>query len=127
MTDKGARESLNMNRISIIKPVGLESATLMQLLTDRTVVSSAEISVAPVVGKREAQQKLIGVEFENVLVQSIDTGATIDEEAFCETVVICFGKVKYQYTHNIAAIQGGAEASAETRTFEHNLSTKSNN
>ena len=117
-TSDGPREVTNLNRITINKAVGIDSPMMMKLFADRTIIDSAEISVAPAVGKREAQQKQIGITLNQVLIQSIDTGASISEDGYSEKVVLFFGKVKYEYFHYTSAVQGGAEAGSDSQEFE---------
>ena len=123
-TNGNVREAVNMNRITIIKPLGIESPMFMKLFAERTVVESAEISVAPPVAKREAQQKYIDIALEKILIQSIETGADISESDPCETIVICFGKVTYEFFHNVGAVQGGTAASSESHRFEWDLGNR---
>ncbi|MGR8948885.1 MAG: type VI secretion system tube protein Hcp [Gammaproteobacteria bacterium] len=116
--DNGVREVVNLNRITIVKPVGVESPLLMKFLAERKIIDTAEISVAAVTERRVVQKRTIGVTLKKVLIQSIETGASIDEDAYFETVVIAFGYVKYEYLHHTSAVMGGAAASSETQAFE---------
>lgn len=117
-TQEGPRESTSLNRIIVTKPVGFESPMIMKLFADRTIVESAQISVVPAVGKREAQQKQIGITLNQVLIQSIDTGATTDADGYDEKITLYFAKVKYEYFHYSGAVQGGADATSKSHAFE---------
>ena len=90
---------------------------LMNLFAQRTIVQSADISVALPAAKREAQQKLIDVNLKRILIQSIDTGVTTDESELLETVVLRFNQVKYDYFHTERAQQGGAGATTNCESF----------
>ena len=116
-------ESVSMNRISIIKPVGIESPMLMTLFAARKIVPTAEIRVAPPAVKRGAQLKFIDIALENVLVQSLETGAAANDEEILETVVIAFAKARYEFFHNTTAIQGGAAASTKSQVFNWSADT----
>lgn len=110
-------EVVNINQITLIKPIGIESPMLMNLFAQRTIVASADISVAYPAAKREAQKKLIDVNLKRVLIQSIDTGATTDESELLETVVLRFNQVKYDYFHNERAQQDGTGATMTSESF----------
>jgi type VI secretion system secreted protein Hcp len=126
-TNDGPRETLNMNRISIVKPVGIDSPMMMKFLAERTVVEKAQISVIPAVGRREKQQKYIEIVLHNVLIQSIDTGADVEQVKSRETVVLVFGKVEYEYFHTAGTEAGAAPSSTETQSFKWDLSNKPGN
>lgn len=119
---KSAREVLNMNRISITKPVSIETPQLMNLMLERKPCIG-EISAIPQVGKREAAPKILGITLENVIIQSIDTGIDVTQEELTETIVLFFNKVKFEYHLNTKEVRGGAEASSETQTFEWEASS----
>ena len=113
----GNVESVNMNRITIIKPIGLESPMLMTLFAERRIVPSGEIRVAPPAVKRGAPLKFIDIALENILIQSIETGAHTGDSELLETVVLAFARVKYEFFHNTAAVQGGSAASTVSEVF----------
>ena len=110
-------EVININQITLIKPIGIESPMLMNLFAQRTIVQSADISVAHPAAKREAQQKLIDVNLNKILIQSIDTDVSTDESELLETVVIRFNQVKYDYFHTERAQQGGTGATTTCESF----------
>lgn len=122
--DGGARETVNMNRISIVKPVGIETPAMMKLFAERTVIKTAELCVVPVVGKRETQQKYIEMMLEGVLIQSIETGGCTDDSAFTETIALRFGKLNYNYYHHTGAVHGGAEATDQGYAFAWDIAAK---
>jgi type VI secretion system secreted protein Hcp len=94
---------VQMNEISLVKAVGVDSAALMLLFAAGTPIKTAELSIIPTVGKRDAPQKYIGMTLEDVLITAISTGGGIDEQAFKEKVTLQFGKVKYEF-HNYGEI-----------------------
>ena len=116
--NNGIQESLQMNRITIVKPVAVDSPLLMNLLATRKVMDTVEISVAAATERRVVQKRTIGVTLKQVLIQSIDTGAVVGEEEFYETVVLAFGQVKYEFFQHTSAVIGGAAASSRSETFE---------
>ena len=114
---KSVREVLNMNRITVTKPVSIETPQLMNLMIERKPCIG-EISAIPQVGKREAAPKILGITLENVIIQSIETGLDVHQEDLSETLVLFFNKVKFDFHLNTKEVRGGAEASSETQTFE---------
>ena len=125
-TSNGPQETLSMNRISIVKPIGLDSPLMMKLLAERTVVENAQISVAPAVGRREKPKKYIEIALHNVLIQSIDAGSDIDEVKSSETVVLLFSKIRYDFFHHVGE-PGAAPTTTETQSFVWDLSGKPDN
>lgn len=114
---KGVREVLNMNSITVTKPISIETPLLMNLMLERKPCA-AEISAIPQVGKREAAPKIMGISLENVIIQSLDTGINIHQEELSETLVLYFNKANFEYHLNTKEVRGGAEASSETNVFE---------
>ena len=114
---KGTREVLNMNRITVTKPVSIETPLLMEMMVARKPCT-AEISAIPLVGKRETAPKILNLSLENVLVQSIDTGIDINNEELSETLVLFFSKVKFEHYLHTKEVRGGEDASTAMQSFE---------
>jgi type VI secretion system secreted protein Hcp len=106
-----------MNQISIVKTTGMDSPAMMLLFAEQTVIPSAQISVVPVVGKREAQQKYVEIALDDVVIHSIETGGDTADNLGRETVKLVFGKIKYEFHHEIAATHGGDAASSSSYVF----------
>ncbi len=114
---KGSREMLNMNRITVTKPLSIDTPLLMDLMLKRTPCAG-EISAIPQVAKRQAAPKILGMSFESTVIQSIETGMDTAQEEQVETLVLYFNQVKFEYHLNTKEVIGGAEASSETNYFE---------
>ncbi len=104
------KDARHMNEISLVKAVGTDSTELMKLFAAGKPIKKVEIKVAPVVGKRDAQQKYIGITLEDVVIKSINAGGSIEESVFKERITLHFGKIKYEYHHygDVAATGGAA-------------------
>jgi type VI secretion system secreted protein Hcp len=97
------------NEISLVKAVGMDSTELMRLFAEGKPVKFAEIDIVPVVGKRDAQQKYLGITMHDVMIKSIDIGGSLDESVFKEKITLRFNKVKFEYhQYSDASASGGA-------------------
>lgn len=106
-----------MNEISLVKTIGMDSAALMQLLAARTPIPTAAISVVPVVGKRDAQQKYLAVTLQDVQIMSITAAGSTEENFFTENVTLRFGKVSYEYNEYAAVGSDGKPVPPTAYTF----------
>src|SRR5687767_5186210 len=69
-------------QISIVKRIGMDSPEIMSLYVQGKTIPFADLTVIPVVSKREARQKYLSIHMEDVLVKSIVTGGNSSEEFF---------------------------------------------
>jgi len=107
-----------LNDITVTKPLGIDSPTLMTLLAAGRTVSSAQIDIVPVVGKREAQQKYVTMTFADVLVKSIRLGGTTEDTGSQEEVTLGFGRVKFDFHQQGAPAGDGRPAAIDIYSFE---------
>ncbi len=115
---------LRMNRITVTKPIGRESAAMMRLFTEGTTIKRAEISAIPVVGKREAVQKILGITMENIRIASIHTGGALDDGVFSEQLVLAFARVTYDYYQHGAPSAAGAAGDTDKFEFTWDMNAK---
>ncbi len=87
-------------QISIVKRIGMDSPDIMSLFVQGKTIPFADLTVVPVVGKREAKQKYLAIHMEDVIVKSIVTGGNVVEEFFNETIMLLFGRVKLEFSVN---------------------------
>lgn len=119
----GTAATSQFDKITVIKPLGMESPEIMRAFAERRVIKSAEIHVVPQVGKRDAQQKYLAMQFEDLQVNAIMTGGKSEESIFNETVTLVFGKVKFDYhQYADAGPDGGAQA-LQSFTFGWDIAT----
>jgi len=115
---------VSMNQITILKSIGKESSALLRLFVDQTPIKLVEISVMPVVGKREAQLKYLSIVMEDVLITAIRTDGEAEESFFRERLILEFSKVKYEiYHHSAGGPNDGAATKVENFTFDWDSAT----
>lgn len=95
--DHPSTDEPHMNEICLVKAVDIDSTALMSLFAERKTIKTAEINIVPVVGKRDVQQKYIAITLEDVRINSIKTGGSVEESVFKEKISLQFGKIKYEY------------------------------
>ena len=117
----GMGDAMRMNSLSLTKATGIDSTALMVLFAAGKPIKKAEISVVPVVGKRDAQQKYVAITLEDVIVQSITTGGSAEESVFKENITLLFGKITYEYHHYADVATDGAAAALKSYTFGWDL------
>ncbi|MFT4584298.1 MAG: type VI secretion system secreted protein Hcp [Gammaproteobacteria bacterium] len=125
-SEKSAADSLqceNMNQITVLKAIGKESAALLKLFVERTPISAVEISVMPVVGKRESSQKYLAILMEDVVISSVRTDGEAEENFFRERLILTFGKINYEFFQYAASAPNAATSEGESFTFGWDLNT----
>lgn len=88
--------------IAITKLIGMDSPAIMLLYAQGKTIASAELTIIPIVAKREASQKYLAMRMEDVLIKSIVTGGNSSEEFFSETLTLFFSRIRFEYTFNAA-------------------------
>lgn len=111
-----------MDRIEVVKRIGMDSAGLLALFAEGGTAPSARLTMVPVVGKREAQQKFLTLSLEDVNVVAFCTGATTEDTVFTEELTLRFQRVTFefnQYTESASggAASGGAAPEVESYAF----------
>ena len=107
----------SMNQITILKAIGKESTTLLRLFVDQTPIKLVEVSVIPVVGKREALLKYMSIVMEDVRITAMRTDGEAEENFFRERLVLKFGKMKYEVYHHSARDPNDAASGAKVENF----------
>ncbi|HLB31591.1 MAG TPA: type VI secretion system tube protein Hcp [Gammaproteobacteria bacterium] len=88
------------DELSIIKPIGIDSAGIRLLFAQGSIIPSVEFSVTPAVGKREAATKYVYIKMEDVVIKSIVTGGSIDDNFFKEHITMLFDRIRFEYSRN---------------------------
>lgn len=88
------------DELSIIKPIGMDSAGIRLVFAQGGTIPSVEFSVTPAVGKREAATKYVYIKMEDVVIKSIVTGGSIDDSFFKEHITMLFDRVRFEYSKN---------------------------
>lgn len=116
-----------MNRLTVVKLTGPESPVLLRLFVEQTPIKSAEISVIPLVGKREKAQQYLSIAMEDVRVTNIRAEGVAEESAFRETMTLQFGKIRYEtYSHTASDPNAPTAVVAGTEKFEFRWDMASN-
>jgi type VI secretion system secreted protein Hcp len=104
-------DKIACRQITITKRIGMDSPDILSHYAQAKPIAFAELTVVPVVAKREAKQKYLSINMEDVLVKSVVTGGNSSEEFFNETIVLLFGRVKYEFSVN--AVPGSDAAGGD--------------
>lgn len=118
----GARKT-SIDEISITKHVGIDSTALMLLFSQGATVKNAEINIIPVVAKREARQKYLHMQLEDVTIKSIETGGSAGEDIFNEHVTLNFGRVRLTYNPYLVASAENPDATSQDYKYGWNIQT----
>lgn len=106
-----------MNQITILKAIGRESSALLRLFAEQTPIKAVEISVMPIVGKRELLQKYLSIVMRDVRIKSMRTDGEAEENFFRERLVLEFEKITYEIYHHAASLPNSGAAAAGPENF----------
>ncbi len=101
----------SLNEISIVKPIGIDSPGIRLLFAQGQNITNVEFNIMPVMGKREAAKKLVHMSLEGVMIKSIVSGGSIDDDFFKEHITLLFDKINFEYS------QGGPRTADGTINF----------
>ncbi len=89
-------EKTMMNELTVIKPIGIDSTQIRNLYALGEVISSVNLTIAPVVGKREPQSNYVNIIMEDVIIKSVVTGGTVEDEFFKEHLTFVLDRVTFE-------------------------------
>lgn len=110
-------DKTSFGEISITKPLGMDSTAIMLLYAQGKTIKSADLSIIPVVGKREAKQKYLSMHMEGVSVKSIVTGGDTSQDQFRETIVFIFNSIRFEFNQHLDMNPGETLASSVDHEF----------
>lgn len=113
-----AGSALPADQLQVVKRVGMESPALMSLWAEGGVVPTAEISIVPVVGKRDAQQKFIVLKLENVRVISMELGGSAEDSHATEKLALKFEQLRFEFHHYTDATPDSPTGTPRSAAFE---------
>lgn len=96
-------ERTSLNEMSVVKPVGIDSAEIRLLFAQGKRIPNVEFSVTPVVGKREAEAKYVFIRMEDVVIKSIVIGGGKEENFFKEHITLLFDRIRFEYSKGTPA------------------------
>ena len=95
-TNGTEKSNTSLNEISVVKRLGTDSPAIRLLFAQATVIPRVEFSIIPEVGKREAKAKYVNIVMENVMIKSVVTGGTSEENTFKEHITLIFEKINFE-------------------------------
>jgi type VI secretion system secreted protein Hcp len=116
-------DKTSLNELSIIKPVGIDSSSIRSLFARGEILPSVEFSITPAVGKREVQTKYVYIKMEGVVIKSIVTGGSVDDNFFKEHITLLFEKVRFEYSRSSALSDDTTEIPIAESDFAWDVST----
>ena len=114
-------EKTSLNEISIIKPIGIDSATIRLLFAEGKKISSVDMSVTPVVGQRETQTKYMSINLQDVMIKSVISGGGVEDNFFKEHITLLFDRIRFEFSKNTPAGHDGAGGKTEDFDFRWNV------
>ena len=106
----------SLNEISVVKPIGIDSADIRLLFARGENIANVEISVTPLRAKRGPIMKLLHMKLESVVIKSIISGGSMDDNYFKEHITMFFDKVNFEYSQ-----AGTRNEKGETEFIDHDF------
>lgn len=91
-------DKTSLNELSIVKLIGADSAGIRMLYAEGKVIPFVDFSIMPVVAKRTVQTKYVDIRMEDVVIKSIVTGGSIEDNEFKEHITLLFDRVRFEYS-----------------------------
>ena len=113
-------DKTSLNEISFVKAIGPDSSKIRLFFVQGRVIPNVEFSVMPGVGKRETPTKYVNLKLENVVIKSIVTGGSAEDNFFKEHITLLFDRIKFEYSKTAPA-SGGAVGVTEDYDFGWNV------
>jgi type VI secretion system secreted protein Hcp len=104
----------SLNEISVVKPLGIDSPDIRLLFARGDKIANVEISVTPVRAKRGPIKKLLHMKLESVVIKSIVSGGSMDDDFFKEHITMFFDKVDFEFSK-----AGARNDKGETEFIDH--------
>lgn len=123
VNSENTRKTL-IDEITITKQIGTDSTDFMLLFSQGKTVKNAEINIIPTVAKREARQKYLHMQMEDVSVKSIHIGGSTGDDIFKEQITLNFSKVRL--TYNPYLVASAENPTAVSRDYKYGWDIKAN-
>lgn len=111
------------DQIVVVRKTSVDSPALMALFAQGRRIAGAEIAIVPAVTKREAQQKLVHVQLEDVVIKAMHVSCAAEDVFFSETVTLLFERVRFEYSRYADSVPGAELGAAENFTFGWDFAT----
>jgi len=112
----------SLNEISVIKPVGIDSIDIRLLFAQGKTIPVIDFNILPVTGKREVQKNYIDIRMEDVVIKSIVTGGSVEDNFFKEHITFIFDRISFECNHPIVETGDAATIQIEDHVFGWNVS-----
>ena len=119
-TDTPGRQT-SLNELSIVKLVGIDSASIRSLFAQGAIIPCVDLSVVPALSKREVQTKYLDIRMEEVLIRSVSVSGDAEDNYFREHVSLLFERIKFEYSLN--PMRGADEDAPVAIDFSWNVSS----
>ena len=93
-------DKTSLNELSIIKSIGIDSASIRLLYAKGKSIPSVNFIIIPNVGKKEVRTKYVTMKMEDVLIKNIVTGGTLEDDFFKEHITLLFDRVWFEYSRS---------------------------
>jgi len=88
----------SFNEISVVKPTDIDSPDIRLLFAQGKVIPAIEFSITPVVAKRQVEGKYMSIKLEDIVIKSIVTGGSVEDNFFKEHVTLLFDRINFEFT-----------------------------
>lgn len=115
-------DKTTLNELSIIKSIGIDSAIIRSLFAQGKIIPSVDFSIIPSVGKKEVQTRYIDIRIEDVIIKSIVTGGSADDNFFKEHITLLFDRVMFEFNRPSVHNADDADSMPVNNGFNWNVS-----
>lgn len=106
------------DELLVVKRVGIESPALLALWAQGSSVPSADLSIVPLVGKRDAQQKFVSMKLENVRVVAMEIAVNAEDSHANEQLTLRFEKLRFEFHHYADATPDSPLGTVQSVAFD---------
>ena len=111
-------DKTSLNELSIIKAIGADSPQIRLCFAQAKIIPSVEFTIIPVVGKRERQSKYLHIRMEDVVIKSIVTGGSNEDNFFKEHITLLFDRIEFEYSKSGNVSNDGTVGEDQAFNFE---------
>ncbi len=106
-------DKTSLNELSIIKPIGIDSGSIRLLFAEGKTIPSVELSITPLVGKKESPTNYVHIAMQDVVIKSVITSGGIDDAFFKEHITLLFDRINFDCSHGALSEDSSPESHSE--------------